>query len=84
MHGVERGKRWRYNIKTLPIAIVRAAITLKGRSRRDKRLVEAGQITGIHLIDHLIIGDEKYVSLKENGRHERMVFAKGYDGINEI
>lgn len=32
-----------------------------------KRLVEAGNITGISIVDHLIIGHEKYVSLKEKG-----------------
>lgn len=40
-------------------------------SREDievtKRLVEAGKIVGIELIDHLIVCDEKYVSLKEKG-----------------
>jgi DNA repair protein RadC len=32
-----------------------------------KRLKECGQIIGIELLDHLIIGDRKYVSLKEKG-----------------
>ena len=33
-----------------------------------KRLVEAGQIVGIDILDHLIIGDEgRYTSLKEKG-----------------
>lgn len=32
-----------------------------------KRLVEAGKIMGIELLDHLIIGDRKYTSLKEKG-----------------
>ena len=32
-----------------------------------KRLVEAGKIMGIDLLDHLIIGDNKFVSLKEKG-----------------
>ncbi|MEY8346341.1 JAB domain-containing protein [Niallia circulans] len=40
-------------------------------SREDievtKRLVEVGKIVGIDVIDHLIIGAEKYVSLKEKG-----------------
>ena len=31
------------------------------------RLVEAGKIVGISVLDHLIIGDGKYVSLKEKG-----------------
>lgn len=30
-----------------------------------KRLYEAGQILGIELLDHIIIGNKKYVSLKE-------------------
>lgn len=32
-----------------------------------KRLVEAGKIMGIDVLDHLIIGDNKFVSLKEKG-----------------
>jgi DNA repair protein RadC len=32
-----------------------------------KRLVECGKIIGIDLLDHLIIGEHKYVSLKEKG-----------------
>jgi DNA repair protein RadC len=32
-----------------------------------KRLYEAGQILGIELLDHIIIGDNKFVSLKERG-----------------
>ncbi len=40
-------------------------------SREDcevtKRLVEAGKIIGIDVLDHLIVCDEKYVSLKEKG-----------------
>lgn len=32
-----------------------------------KRLVEAGKIMGIELLDHLIIGDRKFTSLKEKG-----------------
>jgi DNA repair protein RadC len=40
-------------------------------SREDievtKRLVECGRIIGIELLDHLIIGEHKYVSLKEKG-----------------
>lgn len=30
-----------------------------------KRLVEAGKLLGIEVLDHLIIGDNRYVSLKE-------------------
>ncbi|MCP3761431.1 DNA repair protein RadC [Domibacillus sp. A3M-37] len=40
-------------------------------SREDvevtKRLAEAGKIIGIEVVDHLIIGDGEYVSLKERG-----------------
>ena len=32
-----------------------------------KRLVKAGKIMGIEVLDHLIIGDNKFVSLKEKG-----------------
>nr|WP_255457356.1 DNA repair protein RadC [Sporosarcina sp. JAI121] len=32
-----------------------------------KRLVKAGEIIGIDLMDHLIIGDDTFVSLKEKG-----------------
>lgn len=40
-------------------------------SREDievtKRLVEAGKIIGIDVLDHIVIGDRNYVSLKEKG-----------------
>lgn len=32
-----------------------------------KRLVEAGSIVGIDLLDHVIIGDHRFISLKEKG-----------------
>ncbi len=32
-----------------------------------KRLVDCGKMIGIELLDHLVIGDHKYVSLKEKG-----------------
>ncbi|THF83796.1 RadC family protein [Cohnella fermenti] len=32
-----------------------------------KRLAEAGQLLGIELLDHLVIGDNRYISLKESG-----------------
>ena len=32
-----------------------------------KRLVKSGEIIGVQVLDHLIIGDNKYVSLKEKG-----------------
>ncbi len=31
------------------------------------RLVQTGQLTGIPLIDHIVIGDNRYVSMKQNG-----------------
>ena len=40
-------------------------------SREDvevtKRLVETGKVIGIDVLDHLVIGDDQYVSLKEKG-----------------
>ncbi|GGG20379.1 RadC family protein [Paenibacillus abyssi] len=32
-----------------------------------KRLAEAGELVGIDVLDHIIIGDSKYISLKEQG-----------------
>ncbi|MBU8905041.1 RadC family protein [Desertibacillus haloalkaliphilus] len=32
-----------------------------------KRLAESGKVLGIELLDHVIIGDQKYISLKEKG-----------------
>lgn len=32
-----------------------------------RRLVESGKMIGIELLDHLVIGDRKFVSLKEKG-----------------
>lgn len=32
-----------------------------------KRIKECGNIMGIELLDHIIIGDNKYISLKERG-----------------
>lgn len=32
-----------------------------------KRLVEAGKILGIDVLDHLIIGEDRFISLKEKG-----------------
>lgn len=40
-------------------------------SREDievtKRLVESGKLIGIDMLDHIIVGDDNYVSLKEKG-----------------
>ena len=35
--------------------------------RVTKRVKEAGDLIGITLMDHIIIGDNKYISLKEQG-----------------
>ena len=35
--------------------------------RITQRLVESGQLLGIELLDHLIIGDNRWVSMKERG-----------------
>jgi len=32
-----------------------------------KRLAEAGEIVGIDVLDHIIIGDKNYLSLKREG-----------------
>jgi DNA repair protein RadC len=32
-----------------------------------QRLMEAGEILGIPLVDHMITGSEKYINLKEKG-----------------
>ncbi|TET16064.1 MAG: hypothetical protein E3J81_03990, partial [Dehalococcoidia bacterium] len=32
-----------------------------------KRLAKAGEIVGIEVVDHIIIGDKKYLSLKREG-----------------
>ncbi len=32
-----------------------------------KRLVEVGEIMGIEVLDHIIVSDDRYVSLKERG-----------------
>ncbi|MEY9975320.1 DNA repair protein RadC [Lysinibacillus sp. RC79] len=32
-----------------------------------RRIIEAGYIIGIDLIDHIIIGDHQFISLKEKG-----------------
>jgi DNA repair protein RadC len=35
--------------------------------RVTRRLCEAGKLLGIEVLDHIIIGDNKFVSLKEMG-----------------
>ena len=32
-----------------------------------RKLVEAGKIMGIDVLDHIVIGDDSFVSLKEKG-----------------
>jgi DNA repair protein RadC len=33
-----------------------------------QRLVEAGQLLGVDVLDHIVIGDGRYTSFKEIGR----------------
>lgn len=35
--------------------------------RLTKRLVESGELVGIDVLDHLVIGDNQFISLKEQG-----------------
>lgn len=32
-----------------------------------KRLIKSGEILGIKVLDHIIVGDDKYISLRERG-----------------
>lgn len=32
-----------------------------------KRLVEAGEIMGIEVLDHIVMGDQEFTSFKEEG-----------------
>lgn len=32
-----------------------------------ERLIKAGEILGIEVLDHIIVGESRYVSLKEQG-----------------
>jgi len=32
-----------------------------------RRLVEAGEVLGIDVLDHIVLGDNRYISLKERG-----------------
>jgi DNA repair protein RadC len=32
-----------------------------------RRLVEAGRLLGIEVLDHVVVGDNRYVSFKEKG-----------------
>jgi DNA repair protein RadC len=41
-----------------------------------KRLVDAGEILGISVLDHVIVGREKYTSLKEE-------YSGLFDGVKE-
>jgi hypothetical protein len=53
------------------VEIPRQTSTLPEPSQSDisltRRLKEAGEILGIPLVDHMITGSEKYISLKEKG-----------------
>ena len=46
-------------------------VAVNGDSEDDtkltKRLAEAGEIVGIDVLDHIIIGDKNYLSLKREG-----------------
>lgn len=35
-----------------------------------KRLIEAGLIVGVEMLDHIVLGDDSYVSMKESGYFE--------------
>ena len=35
--------------------------------RVTERMAEAGQIIGIELVDHVVIGDDSFVSMRERG-----------------
>ncbi|MGL6248342.1 MAG: RadC family protein, partial [Culicoidibacterales bacterium] len=35
--------------------------------KTTKRLIEVGELVGIEVIDHVVIGDQNYISLKEKG-----------------
>ncbi|WP_225340568.1 JAB domain-containing protein [Lysinibacillus capsici] len=36
-----------------------------------KRLVEAGLVVGVDMLDHIVLGEESYVSMKESGYFEK-------------
>ncbi|MGE8052884.1 JAB domain-containing protein [Bacillus mycoides] len=36
-----------------------------------ERLVEAGRVIGIDVLDHIALGDERFISLKEKGERSR-------------
>lgn len=36
-----------------------------------KRLVEAGLVVGVDMLDHIVLGDDSYVSMKESGYFEK-------------
>ena len=37
------------------------------------RIYQAGELIGIHLLDHIVIGDQKYCSFREEGLWEECV-----------
>jgi len=39
----------------------------KDSVKLPKRLAEAGKIMGVEVLDHIIIGDKKYLNLKREG-----------------
>lgn len=38
-----------------------------------KRIIETGNLIGIPLVDHIIIGDNRYVSFRESGYMDKPV-----------
>ncbi len=44
--------------------------------RLTERLVEAGKLLGIQILDHIIIGDGRYYSFCDQGRHAKGILSK--------
>ncbi len=59
------------NISTVHIGSINASVV---HPREDvdvtKRLIEAGLIVGVEMLDHIVLGDDSYVSMKESGYFE--------------
>ena len=56
--------------QTIDVAVkaIGASVTgAKTAIKLSKRLAEAGEIVGIDVLDHVIIGDKKYLSMKREG-----------------
>ena len=69
----ERSSVWLSARRLLPSSpfciIIRAEILSRAREDREltRRLVAAGELLGIQVLDHLIIGDNRYVSFADQG-----------------